>query len=156
MKNLIKYAFCLPSDLVAWLVLIWVDLVWGGESEWKGGVWWVRLRENSWPARTWFKRWGATTFGHAVMVGHRLSTWKDEGLRGHEMVHVEQYEQEAVQGAILFAVFASLGWWWIGLIWWCLGGFIEMATGFFTAWLRGEPAYRGSHLEEAARGHDHE
>lgn len=153
MKTAIRYTLSFPSDLVCWLILAFIRVVWGSESEWKDGVWWVRLSEKSWPANTWFEKWGATTFGHGVMVSHKDHNWRGEGLRAHELVHVEQYEQESVQGAIIFVMMASTPWWWTGLIWWSIGGLLEMFTGFITAWLRGEKAYRGSHLEEAARAH---
>lgn len=162
-----------------------IRVMFGQRWVWRYGVLWVELADpkktiRGWPARTWYKEWGATTVGHVVMVNHGLLVWADhheevhdrvlkmasgEGtllphflpiyytlrLALHELTHVEQYESEAQQNCVVFMpAFAATGHPVIGASLWAAGGLTCMFSGFCTAFLRGEHPYKGSHNEEAA------
>jgi len=160
-----RYVFlrllCLPMDLVGFLIVLTVGLAWGKKGNkvgWDNRVFWAQIDDDSWPAKTWYRRWGATTFAHNIMFGRSQIDRPD--LWAHELTHVEQYEAEAVQATGL--VFAGWGLWQLGLsldvlfpsflLFLCaFNGLSVFAAGMLTAWLRGEDPYTGSHLEESAR-----
>ena len=108
----------------------------------------VRLRRDSWPVRTWYRRWAGTTFGYGIMLSPDAGGPTVE----HELVHVEQAEANTLAGLALggLASLASLSPWPLAVGW--LGGAaLAYAGASVAAWLRSEPdAYRGNHLEEAA------
>lgn len=149
MKRALIYLWSLPSDLVAWAIVLFVHLLWGHRLVRRHGVLATELHPTSWPSRTWYKNWGATTFGHGIMFND--GELEREDLWRHELVHVEQYESEALQNLGILAYFLVVGPWWAGLAWCALGGLLSMVSGFGTAFCRGEGPYTGSHLEEAAR-----
>jgi len=140
------YVFTLPTDLIGWAVMLFVGLVWGdGTPAWNDGVLVTTMRRDSWPIRSWYKRWGGTTIGHAVMLAPNMAS----SVYTHELVHVEQCEANALCSAALALVLV----WWSPLaallLWITLPWLIYIAAGL-CALLRGESYYRGNHLEEAA------
>lgn len=159
MRRAVLYSVCLPANLVAWLIVLVVRLLWGEDLRWQWGVLSVELKSESWPSRTWYKGWAGTTFGHGVMYA--------SGKRGgvapslverHELVHVEQFEV-CVLGSLVLLIgpviaLVLLGHWvlalagGLGLL--TLSGAVFLLVSVVSAWLRGEPAYRGSSHEESA------
>ena len=162
------YLFALPWNLtVAWPVVLLVRALWGENLRWEtppsprpGNAALVcDLRADSWPARTWYARWGGTSLGHGIFYKAGLAkagAWSQ--IQTHEHVHVEQFEVSMlgsfVSGAIACAVLlgfghplpatlTGLGLWWAGYL-------LMGASGWTVALLRGEPAYRGSAHEESA------
>jgi hypothetical protein len=108
----------------------------------------ARLKPSSWPARTWYRNWGGTTFGYGIM----LSATAGNPVIEHELVHVEQAEANTiaglVMGAIASAVILSP---WPLFVGWLGGAALAYVGASVAAALRGEAdAYRGNHLEEAA------
>lgn len=77
-------------------------------------------------------------------------------LAAHELVHVEQAQAASLLGAATTVVI-----WIEGRPWWgvlmpvTLAWLASAGAAYAVAWLRGEPAYEGSHIEEAARGAPH-
>lgn len=142
----IRLALALPLVLVSYLIVAIVRAAWGEKLWWDRGVLFTRLRADSWPARTWYRGWGGTTFGHAVMLGPNA----DNFTVAHELVHVEQFEANAIVG--LLAALAVVGWsWWMAIFLWVAVPYLSYVASLAVAWLRGESTYSGSHLEEAAR-----
>jgi hypothetical protein len=138
----------LPVDVFfAWPVVAFIRLAWGESLGWNQGALVVRLKEGSWPMRTWYKNWAGTAFGHSLMLSPSAS---DVTLK-HELVHVEQLEASALAGLLLGILFTALGWWWVGLLVWPLNTVIVYLCAGATAALRGKAFYRGNHFEEAAR-----
>jgi hypothetical protein len=160
-RKLARYAISLPPDLLAWAILVLLRPLAGKRLVVKHGCLALELRPG------WFRNLygnpettpkggfvrGATTLGpHAVLFN--LGELDLADIWQHELVHVEQYESEAVQNAVLTAFLSPWGLGpfvtILGLAWWTLGGLLAMLAGYATAFLRNEPTYRGSHFEEAA------
>src|SRR5262249_29467778 len=94
------------------------------------------------------KGWGATTFGHGIIFAWDHLDY--DPIWMHELVHVEQFEAESLQDAALLLILGLMGHWWLGLLVAAFGVLTDVFAANITAWLRGEDAYLGSHLEEAA------
>lgn len=172
------YVVCFPQNLVSWLAVLVIRALWGEDLEWEspteigrpgGPVLTVSLREDSWPSRTWYRKWGGTTLGHAIMYAHGRRAragerW--EPIQVHEHVHVEQFEaamlKSLVVGLAVAIMLHSIAGVMFGVAIWSTGYVAMGAANWTTAWLRGEDPYRGSHHEEAAyaideiyeRGHE--
>ncbi len=107
-----------------------------------------------------FRTWGGTTLGpHAIFYGPgRRVKGKWWGVQQHEHRHCEQGEA-AMIASFMYAtpvfihsmIYGNLLWV-MALVMWTLG-YVSMTANFFTAMLRGEKAYRGSHHEEGAYDH---
>jgi len=166
--HIIAYIVALPWNLtVAWPAILLIRLFWGDHLRWEtppapgagGPVLVCELRKGSWPARTWYKKWGGTTLGHGIFYNWgliRAGHWSS--LQKHEHVHVEQFEA-AMLSALLTSVWVSIVVAALGhglaalvlwlLLWWS-GGLLGPVGGWIAAWLRGEDPYRGSAHEESA------
>lgn len=182
MRRLVLYLVSLPADAVAFLIVCGLmRVLWGKRIAFRHGVAWMELRKESWFYRTFYADWGATTFGHVVLVSADHLTWADHPahvvepmrtvdrdfltdpvshdiaitaqLADHELVHVEAYEATALLLACLNTVlYTSCSVpWWACLAIQTCGGVAAFLAANATAWLRGEHPYLGSHLEEAAR-----
>lgn len=149
LKLIIRYALCLPSDLIfTWSIIALIRAMWGTSLTWRSGVLVSELSPTSWPMRTWYKPWGGTTFGHGVMLAPNMAP----SVLQHELVHVEQYEGSCALGFLLCLLLAALGWWWVGLLVWPLTHPVLYGCASLVAWLRSEPdAYMGNVMEEGAR-----
>ena len=164
----ILYFFALPWNLtVAWPAILLIRLFWGENLRWEmppkprpgGAVLACNLKPGSWPARTWYARWGATTLGHGIFYNAgRAEAGKWGRIQIHEHVHVEQFEVAMfgsfLSGAFTYAIlsglehpgYAVLTW---VLLWWA--GYLLMGVGgWLVAFMRGEQPYRGSAHEESA------
>lgn len=147
MRRVILRALCWPLFLGSLVVLL-VRAAWGSDLWWSDGCLMARLSLSSWPARTWYRRWGGTTFGYGIM----LAPASGDQIVQHELVHVEQAEANTLAGLALGALasLVSLSPWPL-LVGWLGGAIMAYLGATLTAWLRSEPdAYRGNHLEEAA------
>ena len=144
--TILRYAITLPVDLGAWLLVVIIRALWGESLRWEHGCLIVRLAPTSWPMRSWYRPWGGTTFGHAMMIAPRA-----DAVIPHELVHVEQVEAHALAGLVVGIVFAALGWWPVGLaIWWALP-LLAYASGGVVAVLRGQSFYADNLFERSAR-----
>ena len=154
------WLFTLPWDILAYLAVLLIWLVFGQKLHWLGGLW-CELKETSWPVRTWYAGYGGTTLGHGGFYGPGASAghgW-DTYVEVHEHIHVEQYEvamfltfmlgiatfitTSLFQMSWTASSFLSLGIWMSGYLLFFCGGWL-------VAYLRGERAYYGSQHEEAA------
>ncbi len=140
------------ADALSMFAVLLIHMAWGRSMFWSDGLW-VELRANCWPARTWYRQWGGTTFCHGGMLGPGRASLT------HERHHVEQTEARMLAGfimglaslvvALLFGsgpghCLLALEIPWFGS--WLLG----YGASVGQACLRGEDPYAGSHLEEAA------
>lgn len=155
----LTYLYTGPWDILMWLVVLFVRLAWGRKLHWQDGLW-CELKENSWPARTWFRKWAGVTLGHAGFYNYQVSGGPgiDTRCEIHEHTHVEQYEAAMLGGlfisVIILVVLLLMGQvpcWPLHLGIWLLSSKVSYGASVAQAWIRGEDGYRGSHLEEAAR-----
>lgn len=158
----IPYLWTWPFDLPVWLVWLGLWALWGEKLRWEEGSLVFNWKQDSWPARTWYKEWGGTAIGHAVFYNWYVSEETDpekwEPIKVHEHKHVEQYEASMlgsfILGSLAFIVDAAQGNWLAGVllggaIW--FGGYLWMGgPNWLLAWVRGKDPYRGSLHEEAA------
>lgn len=158
LKTLLLRLCCFPADLVVSLgAYLVVRGLWGtaGVKKSRGASWAIvsRLKPTSWPAQTWYRGWGGTTFGHFVMVNSTVDEDRLDSLLMHEFVHVEQFEVGCVFGAVVMIasplLFPFFGYW-FPFFMWAVSSPLFAACAYVTAWLRGESAYEGSSNEEAA------
>jgi hypothetical protein len=155
-KRAVLYATSFLADVVGWLIVLSCWALWGQRLQWKHGVLTMEFKQDSWPARSWYKDWGGTTFGHAIIYNY--SYLDDEPIWMHELVHVEQFESECIQNFVWFLVTVALSvrgfptLWHYGLLWLMFGPLTDIGASYVTAWLRGKDPYTGSVLEEGARG----
>lgn len=143
------YPLMLPTDIVGWLVMwIIVRPFWGKSLVWSDGVLLCELRPDSWAMQTWYKRWGGTTIGHAIMVAPNQAA----SILVHERVHVMQLETSALASAVM----ALLAVWqapWAALVIWALGPTLVYLAGMLSALCYGLDPYRGNPAETAAYDH---
>lgn len=154
---LVRFA-SLPADLIGlvwWLIVL---ALWGRVVHDRPmaiaaeppdvKVWAVELKPDSWPARTWYKKWGGTTLGHFIMFG----AGRAAGARiwRHELVHVLQCEAVSVGATVLALVLVACGQYLGALIVWCTPYPIMGVGGWLGAWLRGLRFYRDSQHERSA------
>ena len=162
-RRALLYLVSLPADILwGWPIILLIRLLWGKNFEWESEALVCDLRPESWPARTWYTRWGGTTLSpHAIFYkdGLRNSPGKPwAGIQVHEHVHVEQGEASCLRSFLVAlgtsVLLLTLGHsWpalWAGLILWILGYPLMGIANWGTAWLRGEEPYEGSNHEESA------
>lgn len=141
-------ALCFPADIPGWLIVLFLWLCWGFDLKLRGGIMMAEFKENSWPMRTWYRGWGGTTFGHAMIFAAGFDPLGP--LPYHELVHVEQFEAMTLAGYVPGVALALSIHPLAGLAMVVLFGFVAMLAAMAAAWLRGEKPYRGSVMEEAA------
>lgn len=153
----LTYLWTWPADLLCWLAVLAVWVVCGTKLHWENGLW-CELKPNSWPARVYGQKWAGVTLGHGGIYGVGWSGGDgiDTPVEQHEHVHVEQYEAAMLHALMVAALI--VGAYFIDplappvavLACWVLGGAMSYLASLLTALARGEQAYMGSHLEEAA------
>lgn len=158
-RHWIVNAYCLPADLLCWIIVIILWLVSGNYIYWNNGLW-VTIIRKSVLGRTIFHRYGGGTLGHggwlsADLIGGKLI---DTGVEYHEHIHVEQFEVVVTMVLMVLSViggvcvylgcFSQVWYWLLGI--WVLSGGIGLVSGFLVAYLRGEDVYMGSAHEESA------
>lgn len=144
---ILTFLWTFPPDVIAWLAVLLVRLLFGKRLFWRDGLW-VEIREGSFPDATWGRSWSGVTFAHGGILAPRAKALP------HELVHVEQYEVRMLCGFIFGIIFALASMTLAGLVvsafaWisaWPLG----YAASLVQAYLRGEDPYKGSELEESA------
>ena len=165
-RHWLVYLYCLPTDIVAWLLVSILALITGGAWFWRNGLW-CSIPDSSWWCRSLANGYAGGTLGHggwlrADVVGNGCIATRTEF---HEHIHVEQYE-----ALMLFVAMLNLGWllfvcftegfaWnvlFFGLFVQTLGGMLGLCASWITAWLRGSSVYRGSVHEEDAYSREKE
>jgi hypothetical protein len=156
---LLTFLWTFPADVVSWLAILVVRILYGARLTWLDGLW-VELRAGSLPDRTWGRRWAGVSLAHGgvLAAGRAGGPGEDTTTERHELVHVEQFETRMFAGFILgllclvsflvdgcldAAVACSLFVW---LLSWPLG----YAAAMGQAYLRGEDPYGGNECEESA------
>lgn len=149
-----------PNDILVFLIVLFFRLFWAENCHWNYGLWCV-LRKGSWPARTWFKGWGAVALGHGGIInyGRAGGPGVDTKLEFHEQrFHVKQIEVILLV-FFTFAVIAHLTGEsltrvdltekvFTGL--WPVGFWVTYFLGIVMSVLRGDEAYKENIFEDAA------
>lgn len=174
------YICSISWDIISWIVILVMWLLWGEKLEWSEGLW-FRLKPGSWPARTWYRykvdgefvlnqpenwevhgkylTWGGSCLGHAGFLGPGYGGGPgiDTRVERHEHVHTEQFEVSMMISFVINAlvimtdIFSGVDPNWIlHLVLWCCGWIIFYFCGGVVAWLRGENFYIGNTFEESA------
>ena len=158
-RRLLTYFVSLPNDIFAWLAVFLIWLFWGEDLHWERDALVCRLKENSWPTRSWYRvkrfnpitnkseyvritggladgqwqTWGGTTLGHAIFYGpnRRLADEPRnwEPLQVHEHVHVEQCEASMLRAFLIAAG--------VGPELWALGHPVAALATFLIIWATG-------------------
>ncbi len=157
----VTYLWTWPQDILMWVFWIlpfWA--LWGRDLRWLEGCLCFNLKEDSWPARTWYAKWGGTSIGHAIMFNTRIpqTTEPLDSLTVHELSHVKWFETvmftSFMTAWIPFIFLGAHGHWMsaciCGSIVWVTGHTLQGLGGFFVAWVLGGRAYRDSYHEQAA------
>lgn len=150
--------FTLPTDILVMLGALIIRGLWGDSIRWSSDYFSViaRLKDSSWPKRTWYAKWAATTLlGHAIMISTMPAEETASTLK-HEGVHVQQFEIFGAMGAVVFIQMTAMGYWELGLLNWTLFPLLGYLLGMLTAVIRGQDAYAGSSLERAASAIEHD
>lgn len=151
MKKAMLFFTALPAMAIYLIPAAVFRLAWGRKVHSATGekAWYFLLRGDSWPARTWYRAWAATTLGYAVMICPEHTN--DIGLtRAHEFVHVRQFEAECLASFILALPIAAFSPWAAAAVW-TLGHFAVLLGTYLAAWLNGQRFYTDSVREEAGR-----
>ncbi len=152
------YLWTFPYDLATWCFILLMWALWGTKLHWLEGVW-FEFKKNSWPARSWYQGWAGTAIGHGGWLGYGYSGGSgiDTGTEYHEHHHTEQFEVSMLIGFLISCVVVTVLYltgstpnWWLVLGIWNLSWPVTVLCSMFQAWIRGEAAYKGSVLEEAA------
>lgn len=152
------------------LIIHWTAGV-KGALRWEDGVLRTKYRKDTWIGRSAKKRrFGALTLSpHALIYDAAYRLWPEDlkapaPIQHHEHTHVEQGEAASLAGAIDAVILAVLGlvvlvtsdaWvaavlFALAFLTWLLAHLQCGLAARWTAQLRGEKAYEGSHVEEAA------
>jgi hypothetical protein len=157
-RYLLSYLFCLPADIVCWLIVIAIRLRFlkGGYMFWQHGLW-CEIPKDNWAGMAggiighggWYRR-GAIGKGKEV----------DTEVEFHEHFHVEQFEVNmlrvfmislAMAITLAIAGLATTRLIYFPIILWSVFGFLSwVVPGWIQAWIRGESIYKGSIHEEGA------
>jgi hypothetical protein len=153
-----------PNDILVFLIVLIFHVLWGENLHWNEGPWTV-LRKDSWPARTWYKRWGATTLGHGGFInyGRAGGPGTDTKIEFHEhKFHVQQFEVMQLvyftNAVILILLNGDLGTLelvekvFVGMV--PVGSWITYFLSMVMSVLRGNDAYKGNIWETAANVKD--
>ena len=147
MSTLLRYAVTLSWNVLAVPLVLLIHLMWGEHLHREGLAVCTELRPDSWPKRTWYAKWGGTTFGHAIMYGPNppLAT------RVHENVHVHQFEASMLKsltvGLLVLLVTGKI---WLSFAIWVSGYLLYLCSNWAMAVIRGGEAYRDSVHEQHA------
>jgi hypothetical protein len=142
-------------DVITWTIVLIFWVMWGTKLHWLEGLW-FEFKLDSWPMRTWYKKWGGTALGHGGLLapGQSGGSGIDTRTEYHEHFHVEQFEALCLHGLLVALAIVAVGRDFpsmlLGACVWVVSGYMGYLASVFQAWIRGESAYEGSHMEEAA------
>ena len=131
----------LPSIILGWLfALLTLMLGLSKPLGYRRGV--VVLNWRPWVAERW---------RYSTTIGHCMAIHPDHGERTvwHELVHIKQYEDLCLLGAILGGLLCIVSWK-LGLIVWATSGAPWLLPNFITGWIRDGDPYMGSEHEKSA------
>jgi len=153
----LTYLWTWPWDIISWVVILTAWALWGHKLHWLEGLW-FEFKEGSWPDRKF--KMGGNCLGHGGMFFPTAAGGEgiDTPVEFHEHFHSEQYEAAMLLGFLYGLTMFLLSWSagspvpgaLCGGISWVAAGALSYASASFQAWMRGEEAYHGNHLEEAA------
>lgn len=151
-KKFIIYLYCLPVNILLWLLVLFMWWLWGENLRWDNGIW-FDLKRKSWFNRKFYSNWAGTTFGHAGFFGGT----PDPETIYHERIHILQYERRNLSNLLVLfycviAFFIVDSIWMAAIISYLLNGLVVWVPNWIHAWLSNKPIYRGSLHEEAAYG----
>lgn len=133
--------FSLPTLVLGHLLAV-LSLTFGMAKSraWKRGVW--QLEWKPWVAKRW--RY-STTIGACMWLHPEHGSWTEY----HEWIHVMQYQDLNLLGAILGG-FCCIVSWRLGLILWASSGAPWLIPNFITGWIVHGSAYMGAEHERSA------
>jgi hypothetical protein len=99
---------------------------------------------------TWRPRFAAK-WRYSTTLGFWMGIHPEHGTKveAHEFVHIRQYEDMNLLGAIIGGIVAFWSWR-LGLILWCSSGCLWLLPNFLSGWIRFGDAYYGSEHEKSA------
>lgn len=154
-RHIFIYLWTLPYDIITWALLLIMWLFWGTKIHWDRGLWFT-LKQDSWPARSWYSSWAGTCLGHGGFYGIVTDEQKEK-VRYHEHFHTLQFEGVALSAfcisLLLFVLNIILEFgapFYIFMIPWVSLWPIHHICSMITSWFRGTRPYRDSAVEQAA------
>lgn len=147
------YLITLPINIVGWLTVLVCRLAWGQDLKWKDNVLTMTFKSDSWMMKNWYKNWGGSTIGHAVIMAP-ADEFGTKHVWNHELVHVEQMQAGGLLGFILALCVAPFCWW-LAIIIWAVTPSLSYLCGSLVSLIRGETFYKGNTNEESARAQQH-
>lgn len=148
MRRALLYPGTLGLDLLALLIAVIVRAAWGLSWRIDGGLLIVLLRPEallSGAPAVLGPTWRGMCLGHVLFLAV-----PDPHVVSHERVHVEQFEAAGLCGLLIAVIVALCGVWPLAVFLFTAWPLAPYGAASLVAALRGENAYRGNHLEEAA------
>jgi len=154
----LTYIWCIGLDLLCWFFVgVVMYALWGTKRHWTSGCLCIEFKKDSWPMRTWYRKWGGTTLGHTIIYATGRSGKPgivDTKIERHEFVHVHQFEAMQLLSFIFTIWNVSTGFElvsdWPLLLTYFAGAPIAYLASMIQAWLRGESPYKDNIMEESA------
>jgi hypothetical protein len=99
---------------------------------------------------TW-RDWVASRWRYSTTLGACMFLYPDSGpsTEYHEFIHVRQYEDLNLLGAVIGGLCCIVSWK-LGLILWATSGAIWLLPNFISGWIRFGDPYMGSEHERSA------
>lgn len=146
-----------PLALLSWLGVLFVYFLWGQKLHLVGFTLQCDLKKDSWPTRTWYSRWGGTSFGYGAFynTGRVGGPGMDTEIEVHEHRHGEQTEIAIVVTFVISVYNFFCGVDFIHcIIVYISGPILLYLAACFVAFMRGKNVYRGNLLEQDAYNFD--
>lgn len=158
-RYFLSYLWTWYIDIFFWLLIgVGFYRLWGNRRFWLAGCLVVEFRANSWPRRTWFKRWLGASLMHTLLISDgRVGNPEivDTRTERHELTHSRQAEVLQLLAAILFSYVAlSTEFQWQYLLILPSGAALAYLASLIQAFLRGETPYYNSIFEDHAYATD--
>lgn len=148
------YLITLPLNIVGWVTVLICRAAWGRDLKWKDNVLTMTFKPDSWMMKNWYKNWGGSTLGHAIIMAP-ADEFGTNSVWTHELVHVEQAQAKGLLATIIALAVLPFSWW-MALLIWALLPTLDYVCAGLVALLRGEKSfYRGNTQEESARAQQH-
>lgn len=151
-KLFVIYLLCFIPDMICFISLFPLYLLWGTKLRIENSGIWFEFKENSWPMRTWYKKWGGTTLGHCGFYRPNPV----QKIKNHEAFHVLQFEayiiKTVLQLVFLFIMLNITNFIFSFLLTFAIfsNGYLTWLGNWMHSWLRSKKVYKESIHEQAA------
>jgi hypothetical protein len=156
LRKIPSLIWSLPSAVISWVIVLFIWLFWGTNIQWCDGLW-CELKLDSWPSRTWYKKWKGTTFVWGGFVSHGKLGRRgvvDTPVEVHEHIHTSQFNDfmllSFLYGLSIFIHEPTFEWLIHGSVVWATGSILGYVCSSIHAFILGNSPYRGNMLEKAA------